>query len=356
MIYPEVESAKKSYASTFATTCCEQPFNQAKKMLWFRYQTLKNNWRLAPYRRIAKAREESVVPVPLTLQPPSYKYRGYQGPWIEEVVYQYWLKNRIQSHFSYLPIFFDGFFMRAQTQSYFPTEFGQIYQQMRDLWRESIKPDQLYFTVLGMYDFPIWNWQEFPKNVLVFAANGHGDIPIPLLKGDLAFETPTKDIFISFMGKLDGLSDYNDVRSRMHAVLKNDAYFGEGKDWFDIMRRSTFSLCPRGMGRTSFRLYEALSVCSIPIYIWDEAEWLPYQDILDWSEISIRVNARDIEQIPELIKAHTKADIEKKQQRIAELYPKLFTFEAVCQNIVRTLGHYRSLEDVDQLTSQRNFT
>ena len=52
----------------------------------------------------------------------------------------------------------------------------------------------------------------------------------------------------------------------------------------ELMSRSVFALCPRGYGRTSYRMYEALQLGCIPVYIHDEP-WLPYADELDWRRV-----------------------------------------------------------------------
>jgi hypothetical protein len=297
----------------------------------------------------------SIVPVSALLQPPPYHYQGYRGPWIEDFFYRYWIKNRIQSHLTYLPIFFDCFYQHSQSHKYRPQEFERIQREIKYILHEIIQPSQLYFTILGMYDHPIWDWHEFPLNILVFSANGGGDIPIPLLMGSPNFECPPKDIKVSFMGRLDGASNRGDVRQRVYEHLKDVAYFGQGADWPQIMARSQFTLCPRGLGRASFRLYEAISRGSIPIYIWDDQEWLPYQDVLDWSEIAISINIQEIQHLPEIIQAHSEADIKRKQKRISELYPQFFTLETVCQNIARTLDRFHSVSDVYQLTQKRTY-
>lgn len=44
------------------------------------------------------------------------------------------------------------------------------------------------------------------------------------------------------------------------------------------MSRSSLALAPRGTGPTSFRLYEAMALGAVPVYIWEggRAPWLPY--------------------------------------------------------------------------------
>jgi len=343
------------YADEFNLKLLNQPLKHRLRLLLFFLQSQINNIKFNQVKNFAVNQDfSSIIRTPPSLQPPPHKYQGFQGPWIEDFFYKYWIKNSIKSHFTYLPIFWTDFFLHSQVHKYSPREFEKIYQQIKHILQEVILPDNLYFTILE-YDHPIWDWHQFPKNVLVFSAGGSGDVPIPLLKGSPQFQCPPKEILISFMGRLDGASNTGNLRQQMYEKLKDIAYFGQGANWRSVMEKSTFTLCPRGLGRTSFRLYEAISVGSIPIYIWDDIEWLPYKDVLDWSEIAISVNIKDIDKLPELIYAHSQEDISKKQQRMAELYSEFFTLEAVCHNIIRMLNNFHTVTDIQGITSKRKY-
>jgi len=53
------------------------------------------------------------------------------------------------------------------------------------------------------------------------------------------------------------------------------------RHWLAIARSSAMQLAPRGVNPTSFRLYEALHLGLIPVYVYadvDEQPWLPYHD------------------------------------------------------------------------------
>jgi Exostosin family len=50
---------------------------------------------------------------------------------------------------------------------------------------------------------------------------------------------------------------------------------------FELIERSTFTLAPRGSGSGSFRMYEALQLGSIPIFIWGEH---PRRRVAEWAE------------------------------------------------------------------------
>ena len=55
------------------------------------------------------------------------------------------------------------------------------------------------------------------------------------------------------------------------------AYYGP--KWREIMGNSVFSLVPRGFGRTAFHLVETLQMGLLPIYVYSDVPWLPYDHI-----------------------------------------------------------------------------
>ena len=57
----------------------------------------------------------------------------------------------------------------------------------------------------------------------------------------------------------------------------------EGKLWLDVVKNSRFIVCPRGFGRSAFKLYETLDLRRVPIYIYDDLPWLPYMNRLEWT-------------------------------------------------------------------------
>jgi hypothetical protein len=68
------------------------------------------------------------------------------------------------------------------------------------------------------------------------------------------------------------------------------------KRYAETMWRSKFVLCPRGVGTSSFRLFETMQSGRVPIIISDS--WVPSKDI-HWEKFSLRVRERDIRKIPQ---------------------------------------------------------
>jgi hypothetical protein len=292
------------------------------------------------------------VPVPKILQPPSLKYAGYEGPWFEE----YFLRN-YQAYesggASYMPILWDNFFAQAQSHNYWPGEFARRFRAMWHLLSRLGAEDRAFFTVLGIYDFPIWNWHLFPENIVVLAANGYGDVSLPLLKGDRPFASRPKDMRLSFLGR----TDTHPLRQRMREVFAEEAVFYEGPDWEQMMARSALSLCPRGLGPASFRMYEALSLGSVPVYLWEKRKWLPFEDSLDWSKIAIVAEASEMQAAKARLERMSDVEIAAMQSEIARVYDTHFRYEGVARHIQTKMSAIRTRKDAVALTeSRKGFT
>ena len=63
-----------------------------------------------------------------------------------------------------------------------------------------------------------------------------------------------------------------------------------------MLTQSIFSLCPRGFGPTSFRLYESIQLGAIPIYVSDKFH-LPYKNFIDWEKLCLLIDINEIENI-----------------------------------------------------------
>ena len=69
----------------------------------------------------------------------------------------------------------------------------------------------------------------------------------------------------------------------------------------DAMASARFSLCPRGVGAASIRLYESMKM-GRPCVILSDA-WHP-NDGVDWDSFSIRVPEADVLRIPQILEEH----------------------------------------------------
>lgn len=68
------------------------------------------------------------------------------------------------------------------------------------------------------------------------------------------------------------------------------------RDYVQNMIDSDYTLCVRGAGNFSFRLYETLCSGRIPVFI-DTDSMLPYDFAVDWKQYCVWVDQREIDQI-----------------------------------------------------------
>jgi hypothetical protein len=291
---------------------------------------------------------DGVVRVPAMLQPPPLRYAGHEGPWFDD----YFLRRSHEEVFKgakYLPVLWANFFAQAQAGAYLPAEFALRFRAIGRLLAELEQREEVYFTVLGIYDFPIWNWHLFPKNVLVYSANGYGDVAIPLLSMDRPFRNPQKKMVCSFLGR----TETHPLRDKMRKVFSPEAAFDFGSHWEEVMGSSTFSLCPRGQGPTSLRIHEAMSLCSIPVYIWEKWKWLPYADEVDWDSFAVVVEVSKMEEAKQRVLAMGPQEIRSRQDKIASIYPSKFTFAGLRDWITSSTANFRDRKSAEELAACR---
>ncbi len=325
-----IEISHREYKQRFKELLLSNPVRQCARSILYYFR--KTAYCLRIRQVFAKARpgETTFVKVPLFIQSPPYRYRDISKQWIEEFFLHFYCgKQHVctpASTVRFLPILFDNFYLQAQSKSMLPCEYKWIYTKHKQLLADIGTSSEIYFTVKGIYDFALWDWHEFPKNCLVFSANGDGDIPIPLLHGDYAPRCPEKDLLVSFMGSLSGFSDSTGIRTKMYQALKNFAHFGEGGDWKEVMGRSKFTLCPRGLGMSSFRLY------------------------------AISLHIDDIDTLPAIIYSIPEDVIRDMQAYICDIYYNYFTYAGTSAYIVRKLSQFDSVQKVHELTDKRTFS
>jgi hypothetical protein len=78
---------------------------------------------------------------------------------------------------------------------------------------------------------------------------------------------------------------------------ERDIYF---KNYADILFQSKFILCPRGIGPSSYRLFESMKLGIAPVIISDEWKEI---DGIDWESCSIRIKEKDVSEIQNILKS-----------------------------------------------------
>ena len=156
-----------------------------------------------------------------------------------------------------------------------------------------------------------------PKNTLVFGAC-YGDIPLPLIYEDITnrlLNTP-RPIQRKLRGSFVGTYTHTLRQKMFLSIGRNPNFKFETNDiWTNSVPHaaadtfikttlnSKYCLAPRGFGRSSFRFFEAMLLDTVPVYFWDDAEWLPYKDILDYSKFSVSIHKTNIDKTAQILKS-----------------------------------------------------
>lgn len=182
----------------------------------------------------------------------------------------------------YLPIYWTNYYVN---NTYGNGDIKPLYYFL-----DSLDKSKKYFSVV-QYDDGILEKPD-DLDLLIFSSGNSQGIPIPLLPSHyLEYdETEGKLYDVSFIGS----KTTHPIRQKMIDVLRPWVFDNfVPQHYYQRLYDSWYSLCPRGYGATSFRLYEALACRSIPIYISDE-HILPYAEKIHWHKIAIIIHSSDI--------------------------------------------------------------
>ncbi len=267
-------------------------------------------------------------------------YPPHQGwnPMIEERAYSFFsTKTDLESDYIYIPIQWTSFHIN--------NDYGKNVQPLKDFCNELISkyPNEKFFTIV-QYD---GGTLVDIDNCLIFGSSGSFSSPIgnnssyepiPLLCDP--HNGQPKEVRTNKAGYA-GI-DTHPIRKKMYEYLKNFIgyeFFLNSHDpnrtekFREILYNSVFALAPRGYGPASYRMYEAIQMQCIPIYISDEF-WLPFTNEIEWDKMSLLITENEIESIPE--KVDRLLDSGEYQNYIdygQEIYQKYLTWDG-CLNAI----------------------
>lgn len=279
---------------------------------------------------------------PLFRPSTSHVYPPFKnGKYMEEYFYDYILSKRheIESEMVYVPIFW------TNLQNH--PGFSKMKEKYNHLLFEAFRVfpvNTRFFTVVQHDDGP---QLHMPFYMTIYGACS-GNVPLPLIyqdKSNRLAQCPKikKDLLASFVGtytthklrgamydvfskKADCICHVKDVWSAH--VPENDAAL-----FIDLTLRSKFCLAPRGYGRSSFRFFEAILLDTIPVYFWDDEEWLPYKEVLDYSLFSVSISQNNMNCAYDILVGISD---EKYENMVLELQrvKSYFTLDGMCHYVV----------------------
>ena len=104
------------------------------------------------------------------------------------------------------------------------------------------------------------------------------------------------------------------------------------------MAKSKLSLTPRGFGRSAFKVYEAIQMGLVPVYVYDQHKWLPYSGTqADFTNFGYSFSISEIEDIVQLAATISSEDIQKKRNNAVRMRDSHFTNAGIIDQIARWL-------------------
>ena len=238
------------------------------------------------------------------------------GLYLEEYFLNFIKHNNPITKRKYIPALWTNF----QIEGWFSNKKNEM-QQALDNWIFNNPSSDGYFTIAQYDDGPKLN---LPDNTIVFGACS-GNIPIPLIYQDLnntLVSIPKKSfnnkpILCSFVGCLTANNILPNVRDVMFKTLSNNPFFqmvnaggwtptvslNSQQKFIETTINSKFALTPRGYGRSSFRFFECFQLGTIPIYLWNDQNWLPFQNVIDYDKLCIVLHINDIHKLENKLKS-----------------------------------------------------
>jgi hypothetical protein len=290
------------------------------------------------------------MPLRIVVLPPQFQpgtsiiYPPFKkGRYMEEYAYEYMKEHAstIDTDYVYLPVFW------TNLQNH--PGFNKMKAGLSILLQRAIDvfpKNTTFFTVVQHDDGP---QLPLPKQTIVFGACT-GSIPLPLIYEDtdqvLASQprTSPRPYLASFVGTIthsvrnkmiQAVQNKEDVflETKPHSLWTNQVPTSAAELFIDATLQSKFCLAPRGYGRGSFRFYEAMLLDTIPVYFWDDQEWLPYKDIIDYSTFSVSIHEKDIEKTYNILESISKETYQSMVEHLKR-YRDLFTLGGMCEYIL----------------------
>lgn len=205
-------------------------------------------------------------------------------------------------------------------------------------WLGTLDKSKKYWTVV-QYDDGILQKPD-GLDILVFSAGNPSGIPIPLIPSHY-LEVPNvmKGYDLTFIGNI------NNHPIRKQLIEDTGCWKMDGllpQDYYKVLAQSDFTLCPRGYGVTSFRIYEALHCGAIPVIVSD-VMWLPMRRDVDWGRLCIAIQPDQIGGIREMMRHH---------RQDWDYYHKikhLFTMEGILGFIEKVLHSWEEMDGYNKV-------
>jgi len=234
------------------------------------------------------------------------------GLYLEEYFLDFCIKTTSLLKKTYIPALWTNF----QIEHWFDERKGEM-QDALNTWVQNNPPGKEgYFTVVQHDDGPKL---QLPENTTIYGACS-GNIPIPLIYQDTNYTLLNmnkktfheKEILCSFVGNNTNyvrrlvLNNKILIETPGFKIINSGGWSADvnqdlQKTFIETTINSKFALAPRGYGRGSFRFFECFLLGTIPIYVWDDLEWLPFKELIDYKRLCVSIHIYDLNDLEKIL-------------------------------------------------------
>ena len=269
------------------------------------------------------------------------------GRYMEEYFYDYSTNPENNNKINIERIYIPAFWTNIQNHPNFSNmkeSLNILLKRTYNLFPESTP----YFTIVQA-DLGVE--LILPKNTLVFGAC-YGDIPLPLIYEDVTNRllNVTRLEKRKLRGSFVGTATTHVLRQKMFNSLGRNPNFKfevngiwtnsvpqlKADIFINTTLNSKYCLAPRGFGRSSFRFFEAMQLDTVPVYFWDDTEWLPYKDVLDYSKFSVSIHESEVDKTAQILKSISHERYLSMVEELKRVRP-YFTLEGMSEYIISKL-------------------
>jgi len=276
--------------------------------------------------------------------PPHQKSKNIEAKVYEEIIKNF---SKLNSQLIYLPIQWTNYFVKNQ--------YGKNISELQN-YLDSLPSNNKYFSVVQYAGGPLIE----KDNVVFFGAGGffntklyedssYIDIPLISDSHNIREFKKNKKYLASYQGRRthpirDDIVEIFSKKNNFYVrnLKTMDISYIDSIRFKRIMRNSLFSLCPRGYGPTSFRLYESIQLGSIPVYIAEEDEHiLPYPELIDWEKLCVIEKKQNIKNLEaKLLSIFEKNEHHEKLKYGEYCLKNFFNHEFIANEIIKTVNQY----------------
>jgi len=263
-----------------------------------------------------------------------------KGDNIERAFFEYVKKNNPPLKRQYINVNWANLYYNHQFKGY-PFNEKELQDHL-----DKLPQNKKYFSIL-QYSSKLRH--KLPPDTMTFG-NSMGSLPMPLLYendevfGNVPYRSwSDKKTFCGFVGQHTHpirkiIKEYVD-RFDDYFYFEHPSGFPKfnTKIFLDSTQDTKFVLAPRGFGRSSYRFFEIVRLGSVPIYIWDDKIWLPFQNKIDYFKLAIVIHITELSKLDNILRAITEEEYEEMRE-YAKSIMYLFTFEGACKEFVKAVN------------------